>query len=98
MLFQADEIDKDGLRVWLTVENKGQEGIRWFGVKVFVYAGDRYQEIRPDPTQERYSYLEHLFPGEQITVCYRFSGLTGAKSITCESWDEPLTFFWYLGA
>lgn len=97
VLFQSEEIADESLTLWLTVENRGLEVTRWFGVHLLTFVDGAYQELRPDPMPEGYSVLENLFPGEQLTICYHFTGVKGGKSVTCESWDKPLSFSWYMG-
>lgn len=101
VLFQDQQMSTEHLDVWLTVENRGQQTVRWFGPIVTCYPG--YADLQPEPAGDPPAHLiTDLYPGEQVTACYRFilrpPQATTPKYMVCRSWDRDISFWWARGA
>jgi len=48
VVFQDYEVNDSGMVVWLTIENIGQTGMRWFGAHLLAFVHGDYRDIQPD--------------------------------------------------
>ena len=87
--------------VWLTIENRGTQLVRWFGPVAVCYP--HYVTINADTAGDPPAhFITDLYPSEQVTAFYRFTmtppSAVAPKCIACKSWDEDITFWWARGA
>jgi hypothetical protein len=100
--FQADSASEIGLGVWLTIENRSTDHVRWFGPSLTAYTGGApYAELHPDPDEEFGGHLMiDIYPGEQFTCYYHFTFIPpvlAPKYLTCHSWDTIISFIYAHG-
>lgn len=99
--FQDSETSAEHVGLWLTIENRGQHTVRWFGPTAMCYPD--YVEVAPDHGGDPPAhFIADLYAGEQVTAFYRFTMAPPAavmpKYITCRSGDDETSFWWARGA
>jgi hypothetical protein len=101
VLLQDQSVTDEAVEVWLTIENRGAETVRWFGPKVTCYPD--YVDVSPDAAGDPPAHhITDLYPGEQVTAYYRFTmqppQARMPKFMVCSSWDDGISFWWSRGA